>query len=1448
MQDTHELTVAPQDADVDAAEDVEDAAYGTSGFRAAVFKPMFAHTHQQVFTPRWLCEALPPIAHHAFGFEGMIPEERPRLNVLDPTAGSGRLLVPFKQAGHHVFGVELDARLAEIAAEAVGKRAIRQGDIVAYGSLIPEGRWQVAAVNPPFSLWWDCSAGYDDYELRSEQNIESQHFVLELVTKLLAYNNGLLLGIFSGKFFDNNPKAATFLGRHFQVLVNVLLPKPFKAEYGIDVDAAFVVAITDSVYNTHKKPAPLTGRFEGDGPALVQAVNAAFDQVKRNAGFRAWQPSGPGNPPVFYLHPPFHNKIPHVANLSMAVEVDTTTLPLNLTARGVSARSDWSSAWFKVYNSLPLLAYDAAQGTYAPLGEAYGSLPNVLMSGVASSRDRLTDLGFEVSLTAHDAEQIEQRARHYERDRLPLRELEPMEFLAYFADGPITAQNTSTLPNGITIPAGATYELRSRWFRRDEQVGDGQERGEGKKRYVQRTFVDRGYLVLRFMPATVEHDGVELKPFVVEEVNPDQVQALVDAFGLPQVSTVDDLPALQGWTNRLERFMDEHEEAAGGRRLYDTQAQDVARMATKSSVALLYDMGGGKTTTMAHWAVLRGYRNALIVTPASVVPGILEDLENWGFPARRLDHRLVSDLMADKRRHRLARQRVRTAERRAPRLRQRLATLLGLENGAMVEQSAEWGLTEGAKPTLRDLDQVVKEKAAALEARLKTEESILLQEKNRLDLEAALAHKRRHLRNLQVIRDKGKARNSEGIEIEIDATRREVDQLSEQVAAVHAALGDVYHDPRQPLPDFFVTSYQDLSLGDHLGIFEPWDHDHFDRQGFYTGTVRQIRGARCTCNASRKSQIPACPQCGVAWRGEGDGGGRVCRACGHVAWTMGRAPQRTLPVVDLKAPKREQIEVRRQRVAALKEQNLAARAGGSVGDDVFLSTYHQWPLSNRAKTLFSCILLDEAQDAKSKLSLRGAAARSLRANGRAILTGTWIKGYVHDLFWSAGWLLGFGSPLWPFPYRGGSARFLQQFATYQFITKEYADTLEVGRRKLIPSVSNLNRLWKLLSPVSIRRLKEDFLLDLPPKTRHVHWLEPTGKHDLLVGHVTGAMKEVFERELRKADPNMGAISAALWWGRYVASCPNEYGALHFAGAWGHMVNVDELSPAEAKAILDQMRLQGAYLPTPRGLKVAYGFNKVDKALEIIEEIKAAGEKVIVFTSLRGLYRTLEAALTDRFIAYVGIDSTVGTRRRNDVVRRFEASDATVLLAGTGTLNRGVTVNGANHVLILNLEWSPETTLQAEDRCHRPGQTREVHVHYLLSSHTVDEQMYDLVDQKWAAQRAVQDREAQHKTVEAILAEAALANAQLAVAKAVMQAEFRREGATVEEAAAKAEQAVEKMASQLVFGRVPAQAKGNKRRTKPEVKVLYFRSLFEAIEEDATRLPVEQPVQLTMFAP
>jgi SNF2 family DNA or RNA helicase len=96
---------------------------------------------------------------------------------------------------------------------------------------------------------------------------------------------------------------------------------------------------------------------------------------------------------------------------------------------------------------------------------------------------------------------------------------------------------------------------------------------------------------------------------------------------------------------------------------------------------------------------------------------------------------------------------------------------------------------------------------------------------------------------------------------------------------------------------------------------------------------------------------------------------------------------------------------------------------------------------------------------------------------------------------------------------------------------------------------------------------------------------------------------------------------------------------------------------------------------------------------------------------------------------------VATKKRNGMAREFEASGAPVLLVGTGTLNQGVTINGANHVIILNTEWSPETTLQAENRCHRPGQSKDVNVHYILSAGTVEEQMWELINAKAAAQQA-----------------------------------------------------------------------------------------------------------------
>jgi len=427
-----------------------------------------------------------------------------------------------------------------------------------------------------------------------------------------------------------------------------------------------------------------------------------------------------------------------------------------------------------------------------------------------------------------------------------------------------------------------------------------------------------------------------------------------------------------------------------------------------------------------------------------------------------------------------------------------------------------------------------------------------------------------------------------------------------------------------------------------------------------------------------------------------------------------------------------------------------------------LRTPYTMPLGPRIRKLLGAALADEAQEAKNKLTLRGAALRGLRPNGRSLLTGTWMKGYITDLFWTAGWVFGFGTALWPFPYNGGSARFLEQFGTYKYVTKEFADSLSVGQRKLIPSVSNLNRLWRYTAPSTIRRVKEDFLKDLPKKHRHHHWLEAEGRHRSLVNEVEAEAHDVIADELRKDEKaNLGRIGAALWWTRYAASCPTIEGCAHYGGAYGAHINVTEASVGEIKQVQQTLLTQGKVVVK----QDRYTLNKVAKALEIVQAAKAAGEKVLVFTSLRGMYALLGDAFDVHGIKWLGVQGTT-TRNRRKVVDAFEEGSATVLLSGTGMLNRGVTIVAANHVVICNEEWSPEVTLQAEDRVHRPGQEREVHVHRLFTMESIDADMWELNLQKWAAQRAVQDREAQFQTVEDIMRAAANANAQLAVARSV----------------------------------------------------------------------------------
>lgn len=513
----------------------------------------------------------------------------------------------------------------------------------------------------------------------------------------------------------------------------------------------------------------------------------------------------------------------------------------------------------------------------------------------------------------------------------------------------------------------------------------------------------------------------------------------------------------------------------------------------------------------------------------------------------------------------------------------------------------------------------------------------------------------------------------------------------------HSSIDILQKEKRQKQkPDtttFYVTSYEFLSL-DTQRIYDPWECLDFDKDGNVKHHAKGITSGKCpTCNRRFENVVKTCPKCGDKdfWSGY------CCSSCGYVAYSY--KPKTSM-----------------------------------------------YPAYKRIKKLFAAVIVDEAQMAKTKNSARGRAVRALKAKGKLILTGTLMRGYITDVFWNLGWLLGFLTPLFPYAYKGGSKQFLEEFGTNEFVTKQFEDTLSEGRAKLIPEVSNLNRFWRLLGPFMIRRLK-DQMIELKEKHRQIMILPMDDEHRQLYGEYEQWATDTIRKAMNNGEGlekvNMGIISRTLWKLRFAATVPT------------------------ASDYLKDKNGPGVYL-----VRYNKGWNKLNKLYELVAKIKEKQEKVIIFSGLRPMVAAISELLRLRDIGIMPILASHKASKRFDMLERFkESSGITAIVTGLNVLNRGFTITSANHVIFTDIDYTPESILQAEDRVHRTGQNKDVFIYYLFSQGTIDEVMFNLVIQKSEAIAQAIDGKARDKNVAEILSRAS-GSIQLEIAKQLLSDDRR----------------------------------------------------------------------------
>ncbi|XP_054272165.1 helicase domino isoform X3 [Macrosteles quadrilineatus] len=146
--------------------------------------------------------------------------------------------------------------------------------------------------------------------------------------------------------------------------------------------------------------------------------------------------------------------------------------------------------------------------------------------------------------------------------------------------------------------------------------------------------------------------------------------------------------------------------------------------------------------------------------------------------------------------------------------------------------------------------------------------------------------------------------------------------------------------------------------------------------------------------------------------------------------------------------------------------------------------------------------------------------------------------------------------------------------------------------------------------------------------------------------------------------------------------------------------------------------------------IQYDCGKLQSLDRLLRRLKTEGHRVLIFTQMTRMLDVLEAFLNFHGHIYLRLDGTTKVDQRQVLMERFNG-DKRIFCFILSTRSGGVGVNltGADTVIFYDSDWNPTMDAQAQDRCHRIGQTRDVHIYRLVSEKTVEENILKKANQK-----------------------------------------------------------------------------------------------------------------------
>ncbi|KAM4709793.1 SWI/SNF-related matrix-associated actin-dependent regulator of chromatin subfamily A containing DEAD/H box 1 isoform 2-T3 [Discoglossus pictus] len=396
---------------------------------------------------------------------------------------------------------------------------------------------------------------------------------------------------------------------------------------------------------------------------------------------------------------------------------------------------------------------------------------------------------------------------------------------------------------------------------------------------------------------------------------------------------------------------------------------------------------------------------------------------------------------------------------------------------------------------------------------------------------------------------------------------------------------------------------------------------------------------------------------------------------------------------------------------------------------VIVTTYNCAISSAEDRSLFRKIKLnfavfDEGHMLKNMSSIRYQQLMTLNAKNRLLLTGTPVQNNLLELMS----LLNF---VMPHMFSSSTSEIKRMFSSKAKSTDEQSK-FEKDR---------IAHAKQIMRPFILRRVKSEVLKQLPPKQDHIKFCPMSKKQEQLYND----MMQKIKRSIEGTEKNTELCNVMMHL-RKMANHPLLHRQYYTAEKLRNMAELMLKEPTHREAnpdlIFEDMevmtdfelhRLCGEFTSISHfrlEKELILDSGKFEALAEMLSDLKKKGDRVVLFSQFTMMLDIIEVFLKHHQHRYLRLDGKTQISERIHLIDEYNTNmDIFIFLLSTRAGGLGINLTSANNVILHDIDCNPYNDKQAEDRCHRVGQTKEVNVMRLIGKGTIEESMLKISQQK-----------------------------------------------------------------------------------------------------------------------